>query len=50
MAKWALRAEFDTKERMNAFLKLIKEEKCFHIDTDFDVDQNVYKVLVEWED
>ena len=50
MTKWALRAEFESKEKMNAFLRLIQVEKCFHIETDFDVFQNVYKVLVEWED
>lgn len=50
MTKWALRAEFESKEKMNAFLHLIQEEKCFHIETVFDVNQSIYKVLVEWED
>lgn len=50
MTKWALRAEFDSEEKANAFLNLIKKEKCFHIETVFDVDQYVYKVLIEWEE
>lgn len=48
MAKWILRAEFDSEEEADAFINFIKKEKCYHIVSYwFDGDQFVYKILVE---
>ena len=52
MAKWALRLVYESKEKekMTAFLDALKASKYFYIETDFDVFQNVYKALIEWDD